>query len=1261
MGEIQIKRSFALNQFDSVKYQGKPRTFHLEEKNDTEQELILIYMYYLPKFSGHGIKVGMTKCRIDETFWHAIKSRIKNQVRELALPEDYYERYGMEREVIYWGVCLDARNESFKDYRVHDEIMSKCAGLVEKEQEWFQNVPSEDLIAAFESCRNTNTSKDIYVPRKEQRKCVDALLDYFKGHKTGGRFLLNCKMRYGKSFTTYKYCEEAGLKKILILTFIPAVESSWREDLTHIEADYAYYTDENLRKPSFDPKTIADPFITFLSLQNYLGKDRNSQDTKDKIKKLQGVDWDLVILDEYHFGAWNERTQGTLENQEDLDKDYQSELRKTKDVLERFSIKTKQTICLSGTPFKAIAKGEFGKENTFTYSYFDEQRNKYPNSGDNDFTTINSDYAHFPDMKIFGYNMSRLFGNMTASVFSGDKLYGKTYFSLNKFFETRRDSNLSEPCTFIYEDEIKLWLEIIKGRSVFGDKFPYSNPRMMANSKHTLWLLPKVNAVHAMAKLLREDDYFSRYQIIDLSENGVGTGVDAFDYLNDNITAANNTGRLGSIALTVNKLTIGVTVKEWSSVFVLKDLASPEQYFQSIFRIQTPYKERGQILKKDGFVYDFNIDRASALLLRYAEQSEESSVTKLDIAKLIVKYLPIFMNGDMSTPISEGVFYELAELGDTSGIPLSRKIVDTSKTTRMLDDEVIASMLSDNEVSDIIKRVFAHAKFGKTKTQTMPLRHEQDGFQTKIAKKGRDEGYRLGMDDFEKYVDYDNVAIQAAFEETLADYLAKFCPEDLGEDQRLWWSNGFIKGYEGGVNAPIKKMKCGKDDGTKFADEVRRHFGKGIVWKEETKRQIIDFIHRYLNDINNIPEKYRGALYKRWYCDSFKAAVRAELSPKIPVEKGKTIEDADNVMKHILARLFEFLYISVYRETTFQEIFANADPNVFLEAVGITKKDFEILNKYHIFQENILNNYIHQFFVNESLGSKLNLEDEEIKRQYRNSFDWFGFGLEPEGGSPAADRVEADAKEFARTIIEKPRPALSEEPNTSELRKPRYYLAYGSNLNRNRMAQRCPTAKRVGTAFIDDYRLMFKRSTSGYYLTIEEALGHKVPVGVFVIMDSDERALDGYEGYPDVYYKKDFRVLLNGEDGRKEEIDAFAYILPESRELGIPEDWYVEMAKEGYRNFGFDERLIDEALAYSKESVEIVEKPLFEERQEQSGEFSLVQRIVDLLEKNPRGLKSSQISAALNVPKKDINQALYSEKTLFSMNLLFVWTLRRQK
>lgn len=1016
MEDIIVTKSSDINQTDTIQYQGNKTTFSFDDKNNTDGSLILIYMYLLPKFQTHGIKVGMTRCKIGETFWHAIKSRILNQQHELALTNEQYKKYGLDREVVYWGICLDAKNDSFKDYSVHNEIKKINAGIVEKEQEWFTNVPTEELIENFNSLRQTDESKEIYAPRKEQQECIDAMSGYFAKNPRG-RFLLNCKMRFGKSFTTYKYCEDHNLERILILTFIPAVESSWHEDLRHIKKNYRYFTDDNLRRSDFMLSFIQDPYVLFLSLQNYLGKEKDAN-VKTKIQQLQNIDWDLVILDEYHFGAWNQRTQGTLKNKEekseDLETEYQEQLKKTKDIIQKFNSKTRETICLSGTPFKALARGEFNEDSSFTYSYFNEQKNKYPNSENDDFSVINPSYAAFPDMKIFGYNMTRLFGNLTASVFSEDKLLTKRYFSLNKFFETRIESNPNEPCKFIYEEEIKNWLEIIKGRSAFGDKFPFSNPQMLKNNVHTLWLMPTVKSCKAMEKLLKEDGYFSRYQIINLSQDGVGAGNDAYEYLMTNINESENTNKLGSIAITVNKLTIGVTVKKRSSVFVLKDLASPEQYFQAIFRIQTPYVVNGVIKKKDGYVYDFNIDRASALLLNYAEQSENEKTTKLQIAKLIVKYLPIFVNGDMSNPISEQVFYELAEFGDSSGVPLSRKIVDTTKTTRMLDEETMAAMLNDKEVSGIIKKVFAHAKFGKPKTRTVPAKPE-DGFDTKIAQEGRNKGYELGQQDFKKYVDYDDSQVQSEFENTILDYIKEYCPKEYDDIKETWYTNGFKKVYESGVNAPIKKEQCGYEDGVKFVDDVKKKFGDGIKYTSNTRVMIDNFVKAYLNEEKNIPTKYRGMLYKRWYCDSFRRAVKTNLIPVVDPKNGETIEDADNVLKHLLARLFEFLYISVYRETTFMEIFKNADPNVFLEAVGITKKDFEILNKYKVFQEDVLNSYIHDFFVNESLGSKLDLKDEAIRKQYRNSFDWLGFGVENEdavGGETIAEDKETNSKEY---------------------------------------------------------------------------------------------------------------------------------------------------------------------------------------------------------------------------------------------------------
>jgi hypothetical protein len=981
-----------VNHIDKLFHDGRDVEYQL---NDFSKETAtLLYIYVLPSFLQHGFKVGMTKCNIGTKYSDAILNRVKAQVNELGLNDIYYKKYGQDREIVFWGVSTRDNNFDFKDHQIHDELLKKLPGIVEKDQEWFQNIPLEDIVEVFKNYRLTNSDKIIYSPRKEQYEAIYGndnsvgVLDYFN-RNLGGKYLLNCKMRFGKCYTTYKYAEIAKLDKILILTFVPAVEESWRNDLLHIERDYDYFTDFHLKQDDFElDNNPVKPYVVFLSLQNYLGKNRTKDDVKEKIKKLQSAVFDLLVLDEYHFGAWNDRTQETIE---DLDSKYQKDLKNypNEEIADRFGISALRTLCLSGTPFKAIDRGEFLPDNTYTYSYFDEQKNKYPH--ESDLSYVNEEYKHFPDMKIFGYKMESLFGELTNRLFVEDRTLNRSYFSLNRFFETYSDKNKNLDIKFLYEDEIIKWLNIITGALPTGKDFPYSNQKMVSTNKHSLWLMPTVNSCISISELLIDHDYFSRYHIINLSAPGVGAGADAFNFLMNEIEKSKNLNKLGSIAITVNKLTIGVTVKPWSSVFVLKDLSSPEQYFQSIFRVQTPLVENGKVRKEAGFVYDFNIDRASSLLLNYAESSTDEHYTKLDIAKLIVRYLPIFIDGDMTSPISEEVFYQLASFGYNDK-PLSKKITDISTTTRGLDDQVIADMLNDPDCSEVIKNVFAHAKMPKTKSKTAPV-DSASGFNSAAAQQGRDKGFELGNLDYKFFTNLNDASVQLEFENRIQEYIATYCPDDFDEIGKNHYSNGFIKGYESGVNVPIKKMKIGNEDGLNFVSKVKEKFGQKIIYTEETKNSISNFIHQHLNDSNNIPTEYRQMLLRRWYADSFKNAVIKTLKPVIN-NKDTTVEDAHNVIKHILAKVFQFLYISVYRETKFSEVFENADSNVFHAAVGITKEDFRILNKYKIFQERILDNYIHEFFVNESLGKTIDTNSIEIKSKYRNSFNWFGFGIE---------------------------------------------------------------------------------------------------------------------------------------------------------------------------------------------------------------------------------------------------------------------------
>ena len=146
----------------------------------------------------------------------------------------------------------------------------------------------------------------------------------------------------------------------------------------------------------------------------------------------------------------------------------------------------------------------------------------------------------------------------------------------------------------------------------------------------------------------------------------------------------------------------------------------------------------------------------------------------------------------------------------------------------------------------------------------------------------------------------------------------------------------------------------------------------------------------------------------------------------------------------------------------------------------------------------------------------------------------------------------------------------------------RYYIAYGSNLNLAQMHHRCPAAKVVGTAIIPDYRLKFKGSKTGAYLTIEAAAGYSVPVAIWEVTATDERVLDVYEGFPHFYYKKDMTLNIKMDSNNQiVEQAAFAYIMHEERDLGIPNERYLQTCIDGYHSFGFNTDFLLDAYEYT--------------------------------------------------------------------------------
>ena len=150
----------------------------------------------------------------------------------------------------------------------------------------------------------------------------------------------------------------------------------------------------------------------------------------------------------------------------------------------------------------------------------------------------------------------------------------------------------------------------------------------------------------------------------------------------------------------------------------------------------------------------------------------------------------------------------------------------------------------------------------------------------------------------------------------------------------------------------------------------------------------------------------------------------------------------------------------------------------------------------------------------------------------------------------------------------------------------KYYVAYGSNLNIIQMAHRCPTAEIAGNGYIEDWQLAFRGSKTGAYLTIEPYDGGIVPVAVWEVTENDERALDHYEGFPRFYYKEEMKLPVKGiRTGKVRERTVFVYIMQEDRPYGLPSDHYVNVCRQGYDAFGFDNRRLTEALQASAMEV----------------------------------------------------------------------------
>jgi hypothetical protein len=569
---------------------------------------------------------------------------------------------------------------SFTDKDVHRHLRKH--GVNNPNGEWFRCTVKDvrsAILAVRNRADNAEQRSETFGMRPEQKEAVAKTAEYFTNYskESGGKaphFLWNCKMRFGKTFAAYQLAKTMGWKRLLVLTFKPAVQNAWEEDLrNHVDFQGWQFISRD-SELTVETANKNRPIVCFGSFQDYLGRNK-AGGIKAKNEWVHLINWDCVILDEYHYGAWRESAKDLFEDEDKKELDYQDGGIDIFDE-EILPITTDAYLYLSGTPFRAISSGEFIEEQIYNWTYSDEQRAKAEWKGPD------NPYESLPRMVMMTYQLPDSIRKVAESGEFDE-------FDLNEFFKAEGNG---DGARFKYEDEVQKWLDLIRGaytETIASDlklgnekpPLPFSHAPLLRVLSHTFWFLPSVASCHAMANLLkqRQNRFYADYKVIVAAGSDAGIGVDALYPVQK---AMDDPLRTKTITLSCGKLTTGVSVKPWSGIFMLRNSSSPETYFQAAFRVQTPWTVKNpdnvspnktEIIKKECYVFDFAPNRALRQVADYScRLNVEESNPERKVGEFI-NFLPILAyDGSRMKQINAGEILDIAMSG-TSATLLARR------------------------------------------------------------------------------------------------------------------------------------------------------------------------------------------------------------------------------------------------------------------------------------------------------------------------------------------------------------------------------------------------------------------------------------------------------------------------------------------------------------------------------------------------------------------------------------------------------------
>ncbi len=685
-----------------------------------------IYAYSIEQFATttwKGKRKGAGLIKVGDT-QRDVRVRIREQLAAIKMPVETVP------DILIVESAITDDGRAFRDHEVHAAL--KKAGYHNVAGEWFE-CTKDEVAAAIQAVRE---GKDLpsarpsanFKMRPEQVRAVEETATYFRHHakKSKGRapdYLWNAKMRFGKTFTAYELAKEMDWTRVLVLTYKPAVEQAWREDLAHKDfAGWRFHAKDDDEVDFKDPS----PLIWFASFQDVLGKDDDGK-TKVKNRDLYKVAWDAVVVDEYHFGAWRDaarsiyvgevdditgektegdKTEAKAAETPDLDEGFVEGI---EEVLAK-SLKVDHYLYLSGTPFRALTEGEFLEDQVYNWTYSDEQRAK------KDWTGGANPYASLPRMNLLAYEMPETLKEVALNNLSE--------FSLTEFFRTTKGDD-HKP-VFIHENEVQKWLDLLRGQDLSdlwaavstnnAPPMPFADVNLLTALQHTVWYLPGIDACVAMRDLLghSHNKFFREYQIVVAAGSAAGMGQEALIPVEAAITNVPQDSK--SITLSCGKLMTGVTVPAWAGIFMLRELKSPETYFQAAFRVQSPWAYREVntsaggvdevVVKEQCYVLDFSPNRALRLIVEYATKLRPTTAAGMDEEAALsefMEFLPVLaFDGSTMSRVSAGDVIDYLTKGISSSM-LARRWNSPELIT--LDLKAMEAILADEKLVESLEQI----------------------------------------------------------------------------------------------------------------------------------------------------------------------------------------------------------------------------------------------------------------------------------------------------------------------------------------------------------------------------------------------------------------------------------------------------------------------------------------------------------------------------------------------------------------------------